>query len=49
MVRAVGNMSALIVGLVKNWLSMSFLSVHHMIPRDQIFGVFDDGVSFRCF
>ena len=30
----VGHRSVLIVGLVRRQLSMFFLSVHHMIPRD---------------
>ena len=33
-IRGVGHRSVLIAGLVRNWLSMFFLSVHHMIPRD---------------
>ena len=38
--------SVLIVGLVRSWLSMFFLSVHHMIPRDEFFGLFEEGPSF---
>ena len=34
MIKGVGHMSVLIVGLVKSRLNMFFLSVHHMIPRD---------------
>ena len=37
MLKGVGLRNVLIVGLVRSLLSMSFLSVHHMIPRDKIF------------
>ena len=32
--KGVGHGSVLIAGLVRNQLSMFFLNVHHMIPRD---------------
>ena len=32
--KGVGHRSVLIAGLVRNRMSMFFLSVHHMIPRD---------------
>ena len=35
--KGVGLRNVLIVGLVRSLLSMFFLSVHHMIPRDKIF------------
>ena len=37
-VKGVGLRNVLIVGLVMSALSMFFLSVHHMIPRDKILG-----------
>ena len=42
MPRGVGLRNVLVVGLVKSLLSMSFLSVHHTIPRDKIFGVYEE-------
>ena len=35
--RGVGLKNVLIVGLVRSLLSMLFLSVRHMIPRNKIF------------
>ena len=29
-----GHRNVLIMGFVKSWLSMLFLNVHHMIPKD---------------
>ena len=37
MIRVVGQRSVLIARLVRNRLSMFFLSVYHIFPRDQIF------------
>ena len=48
-VKGVGHKSVLITGLVRNRLSMFFLSVHHMIPETKFFLLFEDGSSSRCF
>ena len=44
----VDHRSVLVVGLVKNRLSMFFLSVHHMIPRDKFLGLLETSPSSRC-
>ena len=40
MLKGLGLRNVLIVGLMKSLLSMFFLSVHCMIPRDKIFGLY---------
>ena len=44
--REVGPRNVLIMGLVRCLLSMSFLSVHHTIPRNKIFGLFEASSYF---
>ena len=39
MLSEVGHRNVLIVGLVRSLLSVLFLSVHHMIPKDKLFGL----------
>ena len=39
--KRVGLRNVLTVGFVRSLLSMFILSVHHMIPRDKIFGLYE--------
>ena len=42
MLKGVGLRNGLIVGLARSLLSMFFLSVHHMISRDKLFGLYEE-------
>ena len=47
MLRGVGLKNALIVGLISTLFSMFFSSVHHMIPSDKFFGLYEASTYSR--